>query len=145
MNEKSESPKILALVRDVYFLAAIEGACRRLGYELAEWDAHSQNYPLDLPASEDKNYSFLEFASRLQPSLVIVDLNLPGLPWKEWISLLKSSPETSHLPILCFGPHVNTALLEEARRAGADAVLARSRFMSGMGEVIGKYMRRRDA
>ncbi len=142
MNEKPDLPVILALVSDVYFMVAIEDGGRKLEYDVRVLDAHSQHNLLGPGSENDRNPIFLEYMRHLQPALVIVDLNVSDLPWKEWISRLKLSPATRAIPVVCFGPHVNTALLVSAREAGADAVMARSRFMSGMGEVIKKYARR---
>lgn len=58
-------------------------------------------------------------------SIVIFDLNLEAPRIADVISLL---PETPKPFVVAFGPHVNTARLEEARQAGCDRVLPRSRF-----------------
>lgn len=76
-----------------------------------------------------------------QPALLIFDLGNGAVPWQRWISQLKSSPATRRIPILCFGPHVEVEMLKMARGAGADEVVARSRFMRAMPELIGKHAR----
>jgi DNA-binding NarL/FixJ family response regulator len=41
-----------------------------------------------------------------------------------------------HARIVCFGPHFDDAAAETARAAGADAVLARSRFFRDIAATI---------
>jgi hypothetical protein len=60
--------------------------------------------------------------------LVVVDLSRPGV--------LEAVPEVARLaPVLGFGSHVDTAVLEAATRAGAQA-LPRSRFFARLGELL---------
>jgi hypothetical protein len=41
-----------------------------------------------------------------------------------------------HARIVCFGPHVDDAAAEAARAAGADVVLARSRFFRDVSAAV---------
>jgi CheY-like chemotaxis protein len=81
----------------------------------------------------------LEKIAHWDPGLIIMDLGSDQIPWKSWIESLKSSSTTGKIPILCFGPHVEADTLQAARNAGADQVVARSRFMSAMPALIQKY------
>lgn len=66
-------------------------------------------------------------------SIVFVDLNLASPSLAEVISLLPENPRPF---VVAFGPHVNTARLEEARLAGCDRVLPRSRFAVELPELL---------
>lgn len=76
-----------------------------------------------------------------QPALLIFDLGSEAIPWRDWLPILKSSPATRRLPILCFGPHVDVETMQRAKELGADAVVGRSRFTSALPELITKYAR----
>lgn len=65
--------------------------------------------------------------------VVILDLQgLPAGPAAAIAGLTAAGPDGARPKLLAFGPHVATALLEEARAAGADAVVSR-------GEILGAF------
>jgi CheY-like chemotaxis protein len=76
-----------------------------------------------------------------QPALILVDLGNGGIPWKEWIALIKTSPATRRIPLLCFGSHMNVSAIQAAKSAGAESVLARSRFFEDMATLISHHAR----
>jgi hypothetical protein len=75
----------------------------------------------------------------MQPSLIIFDLSNPQIPWRDWIALIKSVPATRRLPVLCFGSHKDVDAIRAARDAGADVVLARSRFVQELPRLIEQF------
>jgi predicted metal-dependent hydrolase len=76
-----------------------------------------------------------------QPTLLLFDLANKEIPWQQWIPALKSSPATRRMPIMCFGPHSDVVVMTEAKRLGADVVLARSRFTADMPQLFEQYVR----
>jgi CheY-like chemotaxis protein len=76
--------------------------------------------------------------------LLLFDLGNEAIPWQKWMARLKSSPATRRIPILCYGSHVNVETMKAAKDAGADAVLARSRFTADMPNLLKKYARQSD-
>jgi hypothetical protein len=76
--------------------------------------------------------------------LLIFDLGNPAIPWKKWIMSLKTNPATRRMPLLCFGSHVDVEAIQAARKAGADEVVARSRFVTALPDLIQKYARQTD-
>jgi CheY-like chemotaxis protein len=71
-----------------------------------------------------------------RPSLVIFDLNSARLRPLEAIVSLKNDPELSATRTLGYVSHVDTTTIEAARAAGVDQVLARSAFVSQLGEIL---------
>jgi CheY-like chemotaxis protein len=71
-----------------------------------------------------------------QPSLAIFDLNSAKLNPLAAIAELKADPSTRHIRTLGFVSHVQTDLIEAARQAGIDEVLARSAFTQRLGEIL---------
>src|ERR671925_1423868 len=70
----------------------------------------------------------LERVRRERPALVIFDLNSARLKPLESIAALKADPELHNTPTLGYVSHVDSDVIEAARHAGCDEVLARSAF-----------------
>jgi CheY-like chemotaxis protein len=146
MHSSEETPLILGFVADLIFAVKIEQAAAGLGYQVDWVERAGQILPL-LPAGgpaeplDGPAGALIDYVSQRQPSLLIFDLGNPAVPWREWLPLLKSSPATRRIPLLCYGSHVDTTTLAGARSSGADAVLARSRFASDLPHLLKKYAR----
>ncbi|MCJ7701692.1 MAG: hypothetical protein MUO62_08930 [Anaerolineales bacterium] len=75
----------------------------------------------------------------LQPILILIDIDLAEIQWESWIRAVKSNPATAHIPLLCFGSHKNVDIFNAVYQAGADQVVARSRFFSSMPDLFRKF------
>ena len=71
-----------------------------------------------------------------RPSLVIFDLNSARLRPLDAIASLKGDPELKTIKTLGYVAHVDTATIEAARAAGIDQVLARSAFVTQLGDIL---------
>jgi CheY-like chemotaxis protein len=149
VHTPEDSPLILGFVADLIFAVKIEQAAAGLGFQV-DWVEQGEKIvppsppgkppePFDGPAG-----ALIDAISQRQPGLLIFDLGNQAIPWREWLPLLKSSPATRRIPLLCYGSHVDAGTLAEARRCGADAVLARSRFASDLPHLLEKYARTPD-
>jgi predicted metal-dependent hydrolase len=148
MHTSEEAPLILGFVADLIFAVKIEQAATGLGFQVDWVERGEQVVP---PPSGEPPEPFdgpsgplIDLISERQPCLLIFDLGNQGVPWRQWLPLLKSSPATRRIPLLCYGSHVDAGTLAEARRCGADAVLARSRFASDLPHLLKKYARTPD-
>jgi CheY-like chemotaxis protein len=120
-----------------------------MGFRVAWIESAEQVAPLDPDAPKRQlgehligpTAVLLDELTRLQPALIIFDLSNAAIPWREWIALIKSVPATRRIPVICFGSHVNVETMKDAKGRGADAVLARSRFISNLASLIEKYAR----
>ncbi len=142
-----ELPLIVGFVSDLLFAVKIENVAQRLGYQVA-WigaaaelgeEAPPLPYPVPGERLSGRAGKLVEQLVRWQPALLIFDLTNDQIPWRQWIANLKSSPATRRLPILCFGPHIDGETAQIAQNAGADAVVARSRFAATLPELIEKH------
>jgi CheY-like chemotaxis protein len=70
------------------------------------------------------------------PSLVILDLNSSKMRPLEIIAQLKGDPALRDVHTLGYVSHVQSDLIEAARKAGIDEVLARSAFSERLGEIL---------
>ena len=71
-----------------------------------------------------------------RPALVIFDLNSARLRPMDAILALKRDPDLSATKTLGYVSHVDTATIETARAAGIDQVMARSAFVTQLGDIL---------
>ncbi len=113
MSEQAK-PVALLLCDDLLFSSSIQGHARHLGLDL-----RTARTPTDL----------VTLAQSCKPRLVLVDLHAPGLSIADMARALK---EISTPAIVAYGSHVQSEVLQQAREAGCDLVLPRSRFVADM-------------
>jgi two-component system, cell cycle response regulator DivK len=65
----------------------------------------------------------VEWAMTLQPDLIVMDLNLPGLNGWEATRRLKGQPETKHIPIIVLTVETSRKSRDDAIAAGCDDFL----------------------
>jgi two-component system cell cycle response regulator DivK len=62
----------------------------------------------------------VDWAKKLQPALIVMDLNLPKLNGWEATRRLKDQPETKHIPIIILSSHADKGSHDKAIAAGCD-------------------------
>ena len=143
-----EQPWIVAFVADLLFSTRIEDVGRRLGYpviviENADQIGPPDAEPLDRQFAEHligRGAALIDQLTHWKLGLIIFDLGNSAVPWREWIPLITSVPATRRFPVLCFGSHVDVETMRVAKEAGAREVVARSRFVRDMQDLIQKYI-----
>ncbi len=140
--------KVVAFVADLMFSLRIEKVANHLNFacdvfEDANAFGGEPNSPAAPPGERlaGNQGGLFDYLTREQPALLIFDLGNAGIPWQRWIPALKSSPATRRIPILAYGAHVDVKTIQAAKSYGADEVVARSRFASGMVDLIQKLAR----
>lgn len=78
----------------------------------------------------------LDQARALKPSLVIFDLNSTKAEPITTVATLKADGGLAAIPTLGFVSHVHTDVIEAARHAGIDTVMARSAFAGQLAEIL---------
>jgi CheY-like chemotaxis protein len=68
---------------------------------------------------------------------LILDLSTPGLRVADVTGAL---PQANRPTVIAFGSHVLAARLQEAREAGCDEVMARSKFSATLPEILTRYL-----
>ena len=63
----------------------------------------------------------VDWAKSLQPDLIVMDLNLPGIDGWEATRRLKAQPETRHIPVVVLSANSGAKHRERAIAAGCDA------------------------
>ena len=67
----------------------------------------------------------VEQAFALKPSLILMDLSLPGMDGWEATRRLKADDTTKHIPIVALTGHALAGASEGARRAGCDSFVTK--------------------
>jgi hypothetical protein len=140
-------PRVLALTNDLFFLPRLEDAATQLGFTLdrldfapSEGDPPTRPVPLTEPLDGDEAMLVRSLVAD-PPALILVDLASEGIPWARWIQVLKTSSATRRIPLLAFGPHVEEAALDQARRLGADLVVTRGQLQANLAELLRRQAR----
>lgn len=137
-------PAILALTSDVFLIPRLEDVAGQVGFRMetaegsllaAAPDSAERKIPLTEPL-EGRTAELVRRLAADPPALIVVDLASGEIPWRPWIQALKTSSATRRVPIVAFGPHVETEPLEEARRLGADRVVTRGQFHRELAEIL---------
>jgi PleD family two-component response regulator len=71
-----------------------------------------------------------------RPTLVIFDLNSMKLRPLETIAAMKGDPELQTIRTLGYVSHVQSEVIEAAREAGTDEILARSAFSDRLATIL---------
>ena len=112
---------ILAVLDDLMFMSKIRSAAGAIG--------------LDVRFAKSSAHALADVRAQ-QPALVIVDLDNPRTDPIATIAAIKQDAAVAGVPTLGFVSHVHADLVEAARRAGADQVLARSAFAAQLPEIL---------
>jgi DNA-binding NarL/FixJ family response regulator len=116
--ESRTAPRVIvALVADLIFASRITAV------------AHQAGVAVSVARTADQARALLAGAGGL-----IVDLHLEADDPLELIRELKHAGGS--VPIVAFGSHVQTQLLQAARDAGAETVLPRSKFTRDLDEIL---------
>ncbi|HYP29420.1 MAG TPA: hypothetical protein VE262_22105 [Blastocatellia bacterium] len=117
----STQDRIGLIVDDMFFASKIRGAAEAEGHQVERLRSREQ-------IEND--------AAANPPRLFIVDLNSDRLDPVETITLLKSRPELSSVPVVGFLSHVEVELKRRAVEAGCDYVLPRSLFTQRLADIV---------
>ncbi len=109
---------VLIFVPDLMFGTRIEDVAKQLGYRV-----------VSLNGRDD----FDAVVSRELPSLVVVALDAP-----DWQHAVESA-KRMNTHVLAFGSHKNVELLQAAKAAGCDEVVARSRMAAELPNLLKKH------
>jgi PleD family two-component response regulator len=112
---------ILAVLDDLLFTSKIRNAAAQLG----------------IPIRFAKSSADALNAMRQEaPSLVIFDLNSARAEPLATLAAMKKDAALAAVPTLGFASHLQSDVIEAARVAGMDQVLARSAFAMRIGDIL---------
>ena len=84
----------------------------------------------------------IEVARHALPDLIVMDLSLPVMDGWEATRLLKANERTRHIPIIVLTGHAVAGNARDARKAGADAFLAKPCLPEMLVEKVQELLQR---
>ncbi len=121
-----EQPRVLVVVDDLFFLAKIQTTLKHLGLT-----AQVLTQPAAIQA-------YVKAA--VAPVLVVVDLTLRTDDAVAVISAIRATDSGAPIAILAFGAHVAVETQQQALKAGADRVVAKSAFSNHLPDLIQQFV-----
>jgi CheY-like chemotaxis protein len=115
--------KILAVLDDLFFTVKINEAAKRAG----------------VPVEFVKTAKDALDKAQAHPPLIILDLNCTALDPVKLIEDLKSHAALKEIPLIGYVSHVQAELIQKAREAGCDQVLARSAFSKDLPQILKRH------
>jgi len=112
---------ILAVLDDLMFSSKVKTTASQLGVAVT------------FARSRDAALAEMRKAA---PSLVILDLNNPRTDPMGIVADMKADPALASVPTVGYASHVQTDVIDAARRAGVGEVLARSAFTMRLAEIL---------
>lgn len=147
MNEENLSYVVMCFISNLYFSSRTESTVRGLGFkplmvesadQISTLEHEPRPFELTEPL-EGAGGELIEKITQWKPALLIFDLDNKLVPWREWISILKSSSASRRIPIICFGSHKDKTAIETAFRAGANGVFSRGQYVKELQVLIKEY------
>ena len=112
---------ILAVLDDLMFTSKIKTAAGQLGVAVT------------FARSAESARTAME---QHMPALVIFDLNNTRVDPLGIVRAMKANPTLASVPTVGFVSHVQTDLINAAREAGVNEVMARSAFTQQLGDIL---------
>jgi CheY-like chemotaxis protein len=140
---------VLALTSDIFLVPRLEDAARSLDLALEvmalpEVEAPDVSIHGQIRLTEPLEGNAAGLIRRVAedpPALILVDLASETRAAHRSIQSLKTSSATRRVPIVAFGPHVESESLTLARDAGADRVVTRGQLQSSLAEILRREAR----
>jgi CheY-like chemotaxis protein len=114
---------ILAVLDDLMFTSRIKTAAKQLGVSIS----FARSTPDALGQMRSS-----------APSLLVLDLNCARADPLGLVAAMKQDPALAAIPTLGYVSHVHTQLIEAARQAGVDEILARSAFTEQLAHILNR-------
>ena len=114
-----ETKTIVLVGQNLFFLGRVESLAESQGYET-------------LRATTET--AFWNHFNVHKPALVLVDLEGDEETWKKIMEGVHSKKDG--IKMIAFGPHENTAALEQARQSGCDLALSKGELNRDLPQII---------
>jgi CheY-like chemotaxis protein len=118
--------RVLVLVDDLLFASRIEGTLGALGYIV-------RSVPATVEAAS--------IAREWGPDVVVVSFGVPFSDWEGALWAIRAMPALGAVPVLAFGPHVDTAGRAAAMTAGATRVVTNGAFFNRMPDIVAAVLK----
>jgi CheY-like chemotaxis protein len=100
--------------------------------------ATAQSWQVHFVETGHKVIDYLKNERAPQPSLIMLDLNMPGLDGRQTLKQLKEDHKFQHIPVVMVTTSVNRIDKEVCRKLGASLLVAKPHKLSEWQELIVK-------
>ena len=83
---------------------------------------------------------FLESSATEQPSLIILDLNMPQLDGRQTLQRLKAHPRFSQIPVVIVSTSSSTLDRDSCRFLGAELFLSKPNSFAGWQSIVQQFI-----
>lgn len=87
----------------------------------------------------------IHLAQRHQPSLILMDIHLPGMSGIEALQALRKDPATQAIPVIAVTASVMTEQQQQVMHAGFDAMERKPISISGLVKTVRSVLERKAA
>ena len=119
-----QSGKVLAVMSDLFFSVKINDAAKKFG----------------MTAEFVKDKALALEKAKLNPPVIILDLNCDQADPLDLIAHIKADPATAGIGMIGFVSHVQTQVKQSAQDLGCDTVVARSVFAQNLPAILARYL-----
>ncbi len=92
------------------------------------------------PVVYSGRFDRLNFLVRVQPDLVLLDVNMPGVGGDELFELLREDPRVSHLPVLFLSSNDAGELRRLVQRTGAAGYVTKADLGRTFGARLARHL-----
>lgn len=97
-----------------------------------------QDYKVDMAKTGEEG---LKLAQSVSPSLILLDIMLPGMNGLEVLEKLKQGPKTSQIPVLMLTNLGEEHMIDQAKKLGASSYMLKADFTpSQLAEEVEKHL-----
>jgi DNA-binding NtrC family response regulator len=115
--------RVLLLDTDLFFAVKVGETLKHAGYTTR---------------STRRLSDFTEALAAERPEVALVNTAARGVDWRAAVAAARAAG----VPLVAYGPHVDVETQEQARQAGATAVIANSKLASDLPGVVARTLRR---
>ncbi len=87
-------------------------------------------------------YKALQIARRDLPDVILMDLGLPGIDGYEVTKLLKSDPQTRHIPVIALTAHATAQQFDHLVACGFDDLILKPCLPDVLADEVERVVRR---
>jgi CheY-like chemotaxis protein len=122
-NMTNMKKRVVGVLNDLMFTVKIQEAAKRAG--------------MDVAFAKSREDALAQ--SRLNPAVMILDLNGATVDAMDLIGALKGDAETSRIDLIGYVSHVQADLKQVAQDKGCNMVIARSAFSQNLPTILKRY------
>ena len=101
--------------------------------------------PLVVAEEGDRALSMMRDEWAVSPALILLDLNLPGIPGRELLRQLRADPRWATVPIVVFSTSTQPTDIEASYRAGANSYHAKPadvhRYVQTVRDIVDYWLK----